>query len=243
MTRSLASIAYLSALILQLSLPAWATPGDPFDHHVASISLLQSRNVQADVGITPAQRKQLNVHADWHRTQLQSYETELERRRKAGKPVDPDPKRLAALMGQLKSRVLKELTPAQTKRLREISLQVEGISALMDPVVAKRVGLSSAQSKRLETIFSEAAKRGMALQRQALDSAVKPFKASRPKSEREAEALERQINQAIAAAEKRIEPQLRRIREETNALALKLLSARQADVWRQLKGKPFVPPK
>jgi hypothetical protein len=226
-----------------LCAPTPSAIADEFDRHVASIVLLQSRKVQAEVGITPAQRKQLNVHADWHRAQLQSYEAELKRLGAAGKPADPDERRLASLMGQLKVRVLKELTDAQTKRLREISLQVEGISALLDPVVAARVGLTAKQNKQLQSIFADAAKRGTALQQEALDSAVKPFKASQPKNEREANDLERKINQAIAAAEKRIEPQLQRIRAETHALALKTLTTQQVAVWKRLQGKPFVPPK
>lgn len=225
-----------------LCLPATSAIADEFDRHVASIILLQSRKVQADLGITPAQRKQLNVHADWHRAQLQSYEAELNRLRTAGKAADPDRKKLASLMGQLKTRVLNELTGAQTKRLREISLQVEGVSALLDPLVASRVGLTAKQSRQLQSIFGDAAKRGTTLQQKALDDAIKPFKASKPKNEREANDLERKINQAIAAAEKRIEPQLQRIRAETHALALKTLSSQQVAAWKRLQGKPFVPP-
>jgi hypothetical protein len=235
--------ALLIVVTFGLCVPTPSTIADEFDRHVASIVLLQSRKVQADVGITPAQRKQLNVHADWHRAQLQSYEAELNRLRAAGKSADPNEKKLASLMGQLKTRVLKELTDAQTKRLREISLQVEGITALLDPVVAGRVGLTAQQNKQLQSIFADAAKRGTTLQQQALDSAVKPFKASRPKNEREAHDLERKINQAIDAAQKRIEPQLQRIRAETHTLALKILTSQQVSAWKRLQGKPFVPPK
>ncbi len=50
------------------------------------------------------------------------------------------------------------LKPEQTKRLKQVSLQVQGVRALANPELAKEVGLTEEQREKMRTIQAEASK-------------------------------------------------------------------------------------
>ncbi|MEZ5163707.1 MAG: hypothetical protein R2688_08135 [Fimbriimonadaceae bacterium] len=55
-----------------LAIASHGLAADAFDKSVANIALLQIKEVQTDVGITAAQRTQLNKHADWFNAESKS---------------------------------------------------------------------------------------------------------------------------------------------------------------------------
>ena len=106
---------------------------DPFDAHCIDIVVLEDHGVQTDIGITQAQRDKLNGFAKIHQQKLMALDKDMKE-----KHIDPRPK-LPALYAELKGKVLTILTPAQSRRLREITLQRLGLASLCDDEVAKRV--------------------------------------------------------------------------------------------------------
>ena len=52
-------------------------------------------------------------------------------------------------------KLAKILFPEQMKRLKEISLQLRGVSALRDPEIATALGLKEDQKKKIETVSDE----------------------------------------------------------------------------------------
>ena len=55
---------------------------DIFDAHCADITILQSKAVQKEVGISEAVRKKLNEQATWHQGQLQALDSEIRTQKK-----------------------------------------------------------------------------------------------------------------------------------------------------------------
>ncbi len=120
--------------------PGAAMPGaDPFE------LLENSKEVQADLGLTPAQLRNLHLAALNFRNKLQ----ELTRPRPG---VPPDQVRAEIEQHILSTRgmIARELTPRQLDRLQQIMLQLEGpCLAALDPEVAGHLGLNSGQAHAL----------------------------------------------------------------------------------------------
>src|SRR4051812_29884919 len=116
---------------------AFGAPGgmDQFDLHVSSLRILQDRSVQAELGVTTAQRAKMDKFADGYNSDLNAYLAELKKQNKADEQL-PD-ETMSMMLARLKQSVMAVLTPSQLKRLREISLQAYGLNGLMDDTVAK----------------------------------------------------------------------------------------------------------
>jgi len=81
--------------------------------------------------------------------------------KKNGPPVDQK-KMLNDLMASydvMQKETLKYLTPPQRTRLHEITLQVTGPAALLDPKVATEIGLTSKQTSQIQTAIASSAHR------------------------------------------------------------------------------------
>ncbi|MCH7945820.1 MAG: hypothetical protein IIC73_07385, partial [Armatimonadetes bacterium] len=103
---------------------ASALAADEFDMYVADIGILQDKAVQAELKITAAIRQALNKHAVW----LDSRGANIDRLVRAGTITVAEGNRRTKLhLATLKSKVLGELSEAQVKRLREITLQRDGL--------------------------------------------------------------------------------------------------------------------
>lgn len=223
-------LVFLLALLVCL-----AGAADKFDQQVASIILLQLKPVQAELGVTAAQRNAMNKYADSHRASLKTYYESLNK----AKASQPDKPKLERMFNALKQAVLAQLNDAQIKRLREISLQELGFSALADDTVAGKVGLSGAQLTKLRKVLSDGLSKASKIEYQAVTEATKDIQGKTPKSAAERDSLVKLANERAASAEGRVHPQVMRVRDETSAKVLAVLTPQQKANWKALQGKPF----
>lgn len=224
-------------LIAVVALPTVAL-ADDFDRKVAGLPLLQDKKVQAELKVTDAQRSKMNKHADAFNVKAEAYQKQLEAQaKKDKKDVKPDPKKVDALMSELKAKVLGELTLVQLKRLRELSLQAVGVTALGDDLIAAKVGLNGDQKTKVRSVV-----------RAGLDAANKLIAAAdaaarkgipEPKTEAEMKKAEETYNKRMEAEQKKLQPQLQKIRNDTITKALAVLNAKQNEIWKMLQGKPY----
>jgi hypothetical protein len=211
---------------------------DTFDAHCADITILQSKAVQKEVGISEAVRKKLNDQATWHQRQLQALDSEIRTTKKDPRSAEIQGK-IANLFATLKSRVLSNLSPAQVKRLGELSLQRVGDAALTDPIVAKKVGLSDAQLKKMQTTYSEGAQKFVKLEQETAQKVLLPYKDRKPKDEAEAKRLDQEIQTKLAAAGKQIQPKMEALRATYRKRIRAILTSTQTATYNKLRGKPF----
>jgi len=112
------------------------------------------------------------------------------------------------------AKLAKILSPFQTKRLKQISIQVRGVSALRDPGVATAIGLTEAQKKNIETVSNE--------YNDSMRSQV------------------RELFQGGNRDDVRERIEAMRIRADEEVLAV--LTAEQKTEFEELKGEPFEMP-
>lgn len=204
---------------------------DDFDRHVADIVILQLKPVQREIGLTEAQRAKMNDAADQHRAELSQYEEELERSK--GKPKSA---RLIKYYDELKGKVLNQLTPAQVKRLGQISLQHAGVLALGDQVVATRIGLSSAQLAAVRKAIVSDQKTIARVEKETAGPILAKYKDRKPQSAQEAQELRKKVHDEVQAA---VGPKLEMIVAADSANIMKGLSPAQRKAFRDLQGKRF----
>jgi hypothetical protein len=222
-------------LVTGFVLTASASAQVDFDKRAADVGLLQAKQIQAEVGVTAAQRAKMNAAADRHRKRLEDYEKEL----KALGTVTPDKRRLLGFFETLKSDVFAALTPAQIRRLRELTLQRLGLVALTDDQVAKKVGLSAAQVTKLKAAFQSGRTKFVTLQQSTAKPILAPYEGRKPKTQAEATALRTEIEGKLKAASDRVKPQLVAIGKQTDAAMMAVLTPAQKAAWAALKGRPF----
>lgn len=212
-----------------------------FDRRLANMELLQDRAVQAELKVSEAQRGRLNQHADWFNEELKKMDEARQSAGRQGPPTEAEQKRFADLQKRLRDRVLGELSSAQLRRLREISLQAAGFPAMMDPEVAKRVGLTKAQLDRIRKGFEELAKRAAEAQEKAVRPVFEKYKDEKPENQEAAQALQQKVQRESAEAVQRIAPDLQKMRDEWLNLVKRTVKARQINVFEGLMGRPFRP--
>jgi Skp family chaperone for outer membrane proteins len=220
-----------------LTSTSWA---DDFDQHVADVSLLQSKPIQKELGITEAQRAAMNKHAEAHRSKLSAYEAQLKAKaQKDKKPIQPDTKVLASYFASLKAGVLKEMKPPQVKRLRELTLQRAGLQGVLDGKVAKRIGVNDATLKKLRDLYVSGAQQAAKIEQASFAKVVGPYKDRKPKNEAEAKKLQEEVEEKLAAERKSIQPQLEKIQNDVRTKMMALLNDGQKRAYVALQGKPF----
>lgn len=220
-----------------LALAASAAAQVDFDKRAADVGLLQAKQVQTEVGITAAQRAKMNAAADAHRKRLEDYEKTM----RALGTTTPDKNRLLGFFETLKSDVFAILTPAQIKRLREVTLQRLGLVSLTDPQVAKKVGLSDGQVTKLKAAFEAGRNKFVSLQQSTAQPILAPYKDKKPKDQAEATKWQADVQGKLKAASVKIKPQLEAIGKDTDKKMLAILTPAQQSSWTALKGKPFKP--
>lgn len=227
------------ALLIALAAAcAFGQAADPFDFHCADITIMQLKPVQKELGITEAQRAKMNDAAATHRTRLTTYDAQ----QKAAKVKDTQPQVQAKLRGyfdELKKNVLDSLNAAQLKRLRELTLQKAGLLALLDEIVAKRVGLTGAPYESFRKTFSEGAKAAGDIERTNLKPIFDKYAAKKPKDDAERKSLETAMRAELEAASKKVGPQIQKLQNDTQVKLVGMLSASQKAAWQALQGKPF----
>ena len=207
---------------------------DAFDMHSADMIILQSKGIQKAIGLSEAQRSRMNSFAATYKSQLTAYQNELQKSKK-----QPDGARLRNYELNLRSHVFAQLTPGQLRRLREISLQHDGLAALGDDVVAKRVGLNSAQIEKVRSIIVADRKQMAAYQQAAAGPIIAKYQKFKPKSQAEGKALGAKFTQEMRQAAARYAPKIKATVASDRARIMSLLSAKQRATWTALLGKPF----
>jgi len=214
---------------------------ETFDQYVSDIRILQAKPVQKQLGITEAQRAKMNEAAGKNQAFLQKLEADYrgqEMTPELQKKIQP---RLAASMKTLKSDVLSQLTPAQTKRLREVTLQRASWSGVADERVAKEIGLSSAKLKEYRAVLQAGAQKALSISRAAVDPIVIRYQGMKPKDQASADAMQKKAKLEVQAAQKAVAPQIKQVDIDTKKKLQSLLTPAQIAKYKELQGKPFRP--
>ena len=119
-----------------------------------SFMLLEQKSVQEELKLTEDQVKRLKVVAV---TQKDS-EPNL-----VGLSPEERFKEIQKLVRKMDESVAEILKPEQVKRLREISLQEQGIRALADPDIENELKMTEEQKQKIKGIFKETMKQRMEL--------------------------------------------------------------------------------
>jgi hypothetical protein len=163
--------------------------------------LLTQESVQKDLKLSDDQVKQLKdvaTKANEARQGLRDIEDRAERTKKAQE-----------IAKESETAVAKILSKDQTKRLKEITLQVQGARAFANAAVAKELNFTDDQKKQLKAIQDDAQK---AMQEARQDAA----------GDREAMAKK-----------------MAEINQSTNEKAAKVLTDEQKTKWKEMTGKKF----
>lgn len=229
----------MKALILApLALLSNLALADAFDEQIASIQLLQSKPVQKELGITQAQRAAMNKYADEFNKKAEAYQADLAKKSDGGKKqVQRDIAQETKMLGELKQKVLSQLSQAQIKRLRELSLQAVGVTALGDDAVAAKVGLSTEQKNKIRKLVQAGLEGANKIMEAAHQRASKGIPT--PKNQAEAEKATKTYNTRIAEEQKKIQPSLDKIRADTIKNVLAVMNPNQKAAWNALQGKIF----
>lgn len=239
---SVRPLSVFRALVPSLVLCATVSvrAADSFDMYVSDVAILQIKEIQKELKITEGQRASMNNHAQWLNQQGISID-----RLVVEKKLSPDNanKLMTAHLATLKKKVLSVLSDAQVKRLREITLQRDGLLPLMDQKVSEKIGMTKAQLKKIRDAYVANDVKSKALQDKAFAPIFEKYRKMKPKSEAEAKQIEAQVNKELDAEKKLIAPELEKLGKEFEGLVNRTLSKGQLDAFKALKGKPFVPPK
>ena len=141
----------------------------------------------------------------------------------------------------LKTRVLGELSASQVKRLREITLQRDGLVPLMDTRVSDKIGMTAAQLTKIREAYVANDNKAKQIQQKAFAPVCEKFGKMKPKSDAEKKLLEEQANKELDAEKKRIQPELEALSKQFAALVDETLTKGQKDAFNKLKGTPFKP--
>jgi hypothetical protein len=230
-------------LLLIVLIAKLASAVDVFDYHCANIALLQDRQVQNEVGITEAQRAQMNKFADAHRARLQAYQQQLKGQR-------PQMQVLGQYVEELKKNVIGILTAPQIKRLRELNLQAAGLVGLLDPVVAKRVGMSDPQYNKFKQTYIDGKVSAEKILRTAIEpinqkyvKLVAAYKGKEKEHPKEMQDLETKFKGESGAAAKHVQPQIDAITKATEKKLRAQITPQMNAAWIALRGKAFQPKK
>ncbi len=213
---------------------------DNFDNQVASIVLLQDKAIQTELKITEAQRSKLNTYGTQFNNQQKAYMAEMEKKEKVKKgSAKPDQAREFKMVTDLKSKVLSCLSAPQIKRLREISLQAIGVTALGDNTIAAKVGLNATQKKSIQTLLTK----GLAdVDKIKMDADTKA-KAGIPKptNQKEFDAAQKKYQDRMKNLGPAAESKIEDIRQRTIKTTIAVLTPAQNQIWRTLLGPMFKP--
>lgn len=211
---------------------------DSFDAHVASIKVLEDKQVQAELGITAAQRAQMDTYADQFNLQEKNYLAQLKAQGKP-EPSSPDD-RMIAMVTTLKQKVLTVLTAAQLRRLREISLQAFGLNGLLDETIAAKVGLSKDQVLKMRKIYEDGSAKASDMMSKAMQPVDAKYKNAAPKTAADKEKTKNAYLSDSNAAFNKVMPDVQKVRDQTEKQMLAVITPKQKATYLALQGKRFV---
>lgn len=211
-----------------------------FEEKTANIDLLREKPVQTELGITEDLRTKMNkVAEEFNQKSNALLEDFKEKNPDAQGPDEALVKKINVFKADLNKKVLKLLSPAQVKRLSEITIQVLGYQALLSDDVAKKCGISDAQVKKLRDGFTSLNRQVQEVQQKALKPIYDKYGKQQPKNEEEAKALQEKANKEAQEIAKATEPELAKLRNEWLTLVKKTVKAIQLNKFEALQGKPF----
>gem|GEM_PF-2590679 len=212
-----------------------------FDRYAADFRLLTLDSVKKELKVTQTQRDKMNRHADTHAATLNRLQKQFD----GAKNKEAESKKIAPQIAnankKLSDSVLAELTPVQLRRLREISLQSVGPSALADMTIGKQAGLSEAQVRQIRKAIEAGAAQAEKIQQAAFQRVTQGMPKERPKDEKKAQELLKEGKRRSDQEAKRIAPQLERISKDTDAKILAVLTPQQRQTWTGPPEKSFKP--
>ncbi|MBL8068076.1 MAG: hypothetical protein JNM28_06480 [Armatimonadetes bacterium] len=211
-----------------------------FEEKTANVDLLREKPVQTELGITDALRDKMNKVADeFNKNSNELLEAFKKDNPNAQGPDEALVKKINTFKLDLNRKILKLLSPAQVKRLSEITLQILGYQALLSDDVAKKIGLDAAQSKKLRDGFTSLNRQVQEVQQKALKPIYDKYGKQQPKNEEEAKALQEKANKEAQEVAKSAEPELTKLRNEWLTLVKKTVKAIQLNRFEALQGQPF----
>jgi hypothetical protein len=211
---------------------------DSFDEHVADYRLLQSKKIQAEMGITEAQRSKLNAIANAQRAEVIPYLQQLQKQGKTSSELESDQKYLGYVL-KYRNEFLLALSPKQLQRLRELSLQNVDLAGALDIIVSKRIGMTADQLKRARDAYGVGMKQSQAIMMQVNQVVTGPYKNVKVTSQAQAKSINEAMQKAQAIEVKKHEPEITRIQAETKKRILAVMTPKQIAAYRALQGKKF----
>ena len=122
------------------------------------LSVLQTKQAQADLGLTPAQIAAARVLQQEHISAMQKKIGGLR-----GQPEDESETIMQELTADMNKKIAGLLTPEQLKRHAQIMLQMRGYAAFLDPEVQVTLGLSDEQNSKVRGMRDEIVNEARAL--------------------------------------------------------------------------------
>lgn len=231
-----------TGFVLGMALASNVVLAQSFEEQVSDMGLLQSKEVQTELGFTEELRAKLNIHADDFNKKANKLQEEYRKKAEGKNPPPPAPvAELAKLEVELKKKVMKELSAAQLKRLSELTLQTAGYAAMLDETVANKIGLSKTQLEKLRNAFKENAQEAQRLQEGAMKPIYDKYGKEKPADEAAAKALQEKVQKEVQAANEKIQPQMKALQEKFLKTLKLTVKAIQFNKFEALQGKPFRP--
>jgi hypothetical protein len=112
---------------------------------------------------------------------------------------------------------------------------------MLSDTVAKKIGLTSAQLKKLRDGFQRTSTEVNRLQQEALKPIYDKYGKEKPESEEAAKKLQETVNGETKAAMDKIQPKLKTLRDEFLSIVKKTVKAIQMNRFEALQGKPYKP--
>lgn len=211
---------------------------DPFDYHVSDIAILQDKKVQSHLKVSEVQLKSLNRFADQHRDKVAARLKAMSQQ-KGANGIDPDDAQLESYFDDLKKNICKQLSKWQLKRLRELTLQANGLRGMLDSEVAKRIGITTTTLTKMRKEYEDGLIEAKKLESSAVKEALSEFKDKKATTEAEAKKLNEQANAKVEAALKKAAPEMEKVRKRTENNILAMVNATQKKKYQDLQGAPF----
>lgn len=223
-----------------LTAASWTLAADAFDFEVANVQILTDRAVQKDMGISDKQRNTLNDYAS---AMTKATNEKIAEYQKANKQPDAAFQKFG--MDQFvafRKKCLSVLSAAQLKRLREITIQSAGVRALLDKTVATKCGLVDPTYTSFYKAVQDGDRKVGKIKAEVGEVIKKKYGASKPKDQKESDALQAKINKDLSAEMKKRDPEMKKVILENEANIKKYVKKEHFDKLKALMGKVFVPP-
>ena len=190
-------MALAVALVALLVCPALAQPGAGTR---PPLRVLSEESVQKDLKLTSQQVKRVAEEFKKLREKTEELQ-DLEK--------DERSKKMQELIKEADKTVADILSPSQLKRFKQINLQTQGVRSLYSPALAKELGVTEEQRRKIKEIKDATDKEKMDL---------------------------RQLGQFVG---KEARQKMKEINKRADEKIFQLLTADQKAKWKEMIGEPF----